>query len=233
MAGFKRLVGLDNLVNALKSVAKLIAVSVIAYMVMKPHADSVQDMSRLDPMAILPESLDVIRSLAIAVLICMGALALFDWFYSHQRFMHKMRMTREEVKQEHKDSDGDPHIKAKLRQMRMEKSKRRMMQAVPTASVVVMNPTHYAVALRYEPGETPAPVCVAKGMDAIALKIRDVAEGANVPVIEDPPLARALYAAIDVDETIPREHYQAVAKIIGFVMGRKNPSRGAARPLGR
>jgi flagellar biosynthesis protein FlhB len=230
--GFKRLFGLDNFVTFLKSLAKLTGVSVIAFMIMKPHAESVRDMSRLDPMAILPESLGIIRSLSIAVLLCMGALALFDWFYTRQRFMHKMRMTREEVKQEHKDSDGDPHIKAKLRQKRIEVSKRRMMQNVPKASVVVMNPTHFAVALRYEPGETPAPVCVAKGMDAVALKIREVAEGANVPVIEDPPLARALYAAIDVDETIPREHYQAVAKIIGFVMGRKASSRAAARPMG-
>jgi flagellar biosynthetic protein FlhB len=233
LAGFKRLFGLDSLVNFLKSLAKLTGISIIAFMIMKPHAESVKDMSRLDPIAILPESLGIIRSLAIAVLICMGALALFDWFYTRQRWMQRMRMTREEVKQDHKDSDGDPHIKAKLRQMRVEKSKRRMIQAVPTASVVVMNPTHFAVALRYEPGETPAPVCVAKGVDAVALKIREVAEGANVPVVEDPPLARALYAAMDVDESIPREHYQAVAKIIGFVMGRKNSSRGAARPLGR
>jgi flagellar biosynthetic protein FlhB len=232
MAGFKRLFGLDNMVSFLKSLAKLTGVSVIAYMIMKPHADSVKDMSRLDPMAILPESLGIIRSLAIAVLMCMGALALFDWFYSRRRWLQGLRMTREEVKQEHKDSDGDPHVKAKQRQLRMEKSKKRMIQNVPKASVVVMNPTHFAVALRYEPGETPAPICVAKGVDAVALKIREVAEAAKVPVVEDPPLARALYAAIEVDESIPREHYQAVAKIIGFVMGRKASPRAAARPLG-
>ena len=101
-----------------------------------------------------------------------------------------------------------------------------MIQAVPTATVVVMNPTHFAVALRYEAGETAAPQCVAKGVDGVAFKIREVAEAAGVPIIEDPPLARALYATVEVDETIPQEHYQAVAKIIGFIMSAsKAPKR--------
>ena len=106
------------------------------------------------------------------------------------------------------------------------------MQAVPKATVVVMNPTHYAVALKYEPSETPAPLCVAKGMDSLALKIREVAEEAGVPVIEDPPLARALYATVEVDEMIPPAHYEAVAKIIGFILsaGRKRRARTARAP---
>ena len=194
----------------------------------------------LDIAAILPVSMDAIQALAIAVLIVMGALAGIDWFWTRFRYMQKMRMSREDVKQDHKDSDGDPHIKAKVRQLRIERSKRRMMQKVPTASVVVMNPTHYAVALRYEAGETPAPICVAKGMDSLALKIREIAEASNVPVVEDAPLARALYATVDIDESIPREHYQAVAKVIGFIMGRRKPaprpgqpsSRAAPRPMG-
>jgi flagellar biosynthetic protein FlhB len=132
--------------------------------------------------------------------------------------MQRMRMSREEVKEDYKQSEGDPHIKAKLKQMRVERSKRRMIQAVPTATVVVMNPTHYAVALKYDASETPAPLCVAKGLDSLALKIREVAEEHRVPVIEDPPLARALYAAVEVDQAIPAQHYQAVARIIGFVL---------------
>ncbi|MDB5453424.1 MAG: flhB, partial [Caulobacteraceae bacterium] len=119
--------------------------------------------------------------------------------------------------------------KARQRQLRMESSRKRMIQNVPKATVVVMNPTHYAVALRYVQGEDAAPVCVAKGLDLLALKIREVAELNGVAVIEDPPLARALYAAIEVDQTIPREHYTAVAKIVGFVMsGGRAPAPNSA-----
>ena len=153
-----------------------------------------------------------------AVLALLGLGAGLDWFWQRQRFLARMRMSKEDQKEEYRQTEGDPHVRAKLKQMRMERSKRRMMQNVSKATVVVMNPTHYAVALRYESGETSAPLCVAKGLDLVALRIREVAEAANVPVVEDPPLARALYATVEIDETIPREHYEAVAKVIGFVM---------------
>ena len=109
-------------------------------------------------------------------------------------------------------------MRARQKQIRHERARRRMMQAVPEATLVIMNPTHYAVALKYEQGEHAAPVCVAKGLDSLALKIREIAEGAGVPVIEDPPLARALYAAVEIDDMIPAAHYEAVAKIIGFIL---------------
>ena len=112
----------------------------------------------------------------------------------------------------------DPHVKARIKQIRAQRSRKRMMAQVPKASVVLMNPTHFAVALRYEPGETPAPVCVAKGVDDVALRIRALAEENNIPIIEDPPLARALHKSTELDEPIPAEHFQAVAKIIGYVM---------------
>jgi len=130
-----------------------------------------------------------------------------------------MKMTKEELKEDYKQSEGDPHVKAKLKQIRAQRSRQRMMQNVPKATVIVTNPTHYSVALRYEPGDgDPAPICVAKGVDALALRIREVAREHRVPIVENVPLARALYAAVDVDETIPREHFEAAAKIIGFVM---------------
>ena len=240
LAGLKRMFDIDAMVQFARSMAKLTAVAIIAWMVLKPRASVLPQLVGLDIAAILPVSMDAIQALAIAVLIVMGTLAGIDWFWTRFRYMQKMRMSREDVKQDHKDADGDPHIKAKVRQLRVERSKRRMMQKVPTASVVVMNPTHYAVALRYEAGETPAPICVAKGMDSLALKIREIAEASNVPVVEDAPLARALYATVEVDESIPREHYQAVAKVIGFIMGRRKPaarpgqpsSRTAPRPMG-
>ncbi len=154
--------------------------------------------------------------------------AIFDWLWQRQRFTQRMRMSKEEIKEEHRQSEGDPHIRGKQKAIRMERAKRRMMANVPKATVVVMNPTHYAVALRYG-DDTPAPMCVAKGVDSLALKIREVAEAAGVPVIEDPPLARALYATVELDQTIPRQHYEAVAKVIGFVMGAARKRRARHR----
>jgi flagellar biosynthetic protein FlhB len=137
-------------------------------------------------------------------------------------------MSLQEIKEEYKQSEGDPHIKGRLRQLRDARRKRRMMSAVPTASVVITNPTHFAVALKYEKGMA-APVCVAKGMDAIALKIREVATKNSVPVVENPPLARALHATVKIDDEIPVEHYQAVAEVIGYVMRLKRGFSGARR----
>ncbi len=126
-------------------------------------------------------------------------------------------MSLREIKEEFKQTEGDPIIKARIRRIRETRMRKRMMAAVPEASVVIMNPTHFAVALKYERGDN-APLCVAKGIDSIALKIREVAEAHNVPVVENPPLARALHATVEVDQEIPAEHYRAVAEVIGYVM---------------
>ncbi|KAK0360418.1 hypothetical protein LTR94_027381, partial [Friedmanniomyces endolithicus] len=131
----------------------------------------------------------------------------------------RQKMSLQEMKEEYKQSEGDPHIKGRLRQLRQQRMKKRMMASVPKASVIITNPTHYSVALRYEPDQGDgAPVCVAKGVDALALRIREVANEHNVPIVENVPLARALYAAVEVDGVIPREHFEAAAKVIGFVM---------------
>jgi flagellar biosynthetic protein FlhB len=127
-------------------------------------------------------------------------------------------MSLREMKEEFKQSEGDPHVKGRIRQLRQQRMKKRMMAAVPKASVIITNPTHYSVALSYERG-MPAPVCVAKGADRIALKIREVAGEHNIPIVENVPLARALYATVEIDDEIPVEHYHAVAEIIGYVMG--------------
>lgn len=226
LSGFKRLFGLDSLMNFVKSLAKIAAIAAVSWWVLKPKAQVLQGLSAMDVSAILPLSMEILKSVVLGVLALLTVVAGLDWIWSRQRFMARMRMTREQVKREHKESDGDPHVKAKQKQLRVQASRRRMIQNVPKATLVVMNPTHYAVALRYVQGETAAPMCVAKGLDRLALKIRETAEGHDIPVIEDPPLARALYAAIDVDEAIPQEHYQAVAQIIGFIMGQKRPGAG-------
>jgi flagellar biosynthesis protein FlhB len=224
--GFERLFGIDGLMNFLRAVLKVLLVSAVAWWVLAPHAHELPGLITVGPMGLLTYSIDLGKSLMLAVLALLALGAVLDFVWQRQRFLTRMKMTKEELKDDLKQAEGDPHVKARQRQIRLERAKRRMIQRVPTATVVVVNPTHYAVALRYEQGETPAPECVAKGVDAIALKIREVAEEHGVPVVEDPPLARALYANVDVDQIIPQQHYEAVAKIIGFILaGRRRRAR--------
>lgn len=230
MSGFGRLFGIDGLVSFLRSVLKLVIVAVVAWLTIKPHAREFETLSRLDPAAILPFAAGLIKSLAFAILIFLGLGAGLDWLWQRQRFQQRMRMSREETKDEHRQSEGDPHVKARIRKIRVDRARRRMMQAVPKATVVITNPTHYAVALKYQQGETEAPICVAKGMDMVALKIREIAEEAKVPIVEDPPLARALYASVELDQQIPVDHYKAVAKVIGFVLSQAKKRARTRKP---
>ena len=224
--GFQRLFGIDGFVQFLRAALKVLLTGVVAWAVLSPHAHELAGLANLDIAAILPFGVRMATDLAIGVLILLAALAGADFIWQRRRHAAKLRMTKEEVKEDYKQAEGDPHVKARQRQIRNDRARRRMIQAGPTATVVVMNPTHFAVALRYEAGQTAAPECVAKGVDAVAFKIREVAEAAGVPIIEDAPLARALYATVEVDEVIPQEHFQAVAKIIGFIMSAaKAPKR--------
>jgi flagellar biosynthesis protein FlhB len=227
MGGFKRIFGIDGLMTFVKSIIKVIMMAVLAWWVLAPHMDDLTGLAALEPIAILPLAADILRRLAMAVAGLLLLVSGGDWFWQKQRFMTRMRMTKEELKEDFKQSEGDPHVKARQRQLRQTRARQRMMQGVPNATVVVMNPTHYAVALKYEQGEDEAPICVAKGLDSLALKIRAVAEEAGVPIIEDPPLARALYAAVEVEEMIPPAHYEAVAKIIGFILNGGKKRAGA------
>lgn len=222
LKGFKRIYGPDGLVQFVKTLLKLVAVGVICWMVLKPHVRELENMAAMSPALILPLARDLAVALMASAIVFLGFTAGADYLWQRFRFAERMKMTKEELKEDYKQSEGDPHVKAKLKQIRAQRSRQRMMQNVPKATVVVTNPTHYSVALRYEPGEgDAAPVCVAKGMDALALRIREVAREHSVPIVENVPLARALYAAVDVDETIPREHFEAAAKVIGFVMQRR------------
>ncbi len=218
LEGFKRVFGLDGFVQFLKSLLKVTLTALLAWWVLNPHLRDLEQLSAMDPVAMIAFSLDVLKRLVFAVGAFLLVVAGGDWFWQRQRFLKRLRMTKEEVKEEFKQTEGDPHIKARQRQIRNDRARRRMIQSVPEATVVVMNPTHFAVALKYDTNEAPAPMCVAKGMDSLALKIREVAEAHGVPVLEDPPLARALYASVEVDEVIPPAHYEAVAKIIGFIL---------------
>jgi flagellar biosynthetic protein FlhB len=201
-----------------KSLAKLVLVGSVLVWVLWPHDATLENLSLMDVGALLPYLKERVVAMLMALASASAVLAAVDYVFTRQSYMKRMKMSRREIKEEMRQSDGDPAVKAKLRQIRNERSRTRMMASVPKASVVITNPTHYAVALRYEPGETPAPICLAKGVDAVALNIRQAAEEHNIPVVEDPPLARALFAAADIDQPIPKEHYEAVAKVIGFVM---------------
>lgn len=222
LEGFKRIFGPDGLFQFGKTFLKLIVVGFICWMVLKPHMRQFENMAAMPPAAILPLARDMAIALMAAALIFLSFTAGADYIWQKFRFAKRMRMSKEELKEDYKQSEGDPHVKAKLKQIRMQRSRQRMMANVPKATVIVTNPTHYSVALRYEPDQgDAAPVCVAKGVDALALRIREVAREHKVPIVENVPLARALYAAVDIDETIPREHFEAAAKLIGFVMGQR------------
>lgn len=230
MSGFKRVFGPDGVADFVKTLFKLCVVATVCWLVLAPHAAEFGNLAALPPQAVLPLTRDLFIGLVGGVLSALAVGAALDWLWQRHRWMQRQKMSREEVKEDFRQSEGDPHVKARQKQLRAERAKKRMMSAVKTATVVVMNPTHYAVALRYAAGETAAPVCVAKGVDSLALKIRSVAEEAGVPIVEDPPLARALHRAVALDAAIPREHFEAVAKVIGFVLnrGKSRPARNAA-----
>ncbi len=216
-AGFKRLFSKQSLANFAKGIAKLLLLGSIMVALMWPEQNRMEGLIFTDPMALLPFTQVLALKLMGAVVALLGVVAAADYFFQYRSWFGKQKMSLQELKEEFKQSEGDPTIKGKLRNLRQQRSRKRMMAAVPKASVIITNPTHYAIALQYERG-MEAPICVAKGMDAIALKIREVAGQHGIPIVENPPLARALHATVDVDEPIPAEHYKAVAEVISYVM---------------
>lgn len=221
LAGAKRIFSKQALVQFLKGLLKLAIVGSVIYVI---GSSEVERMGLLINGEIAL-SVDVTFTLALkimaAVTTIMAFVAAADYFWQRHSWYERLRMSVRDVRQEFKEQEGDPTIKAKLRQIRQSRSRKRMMSEVPDATVVVMNPTHFAVALKYEPG-MGAPICVAKGQDNIALKIREIAYRHAVPVVQNPPLARALFKAVDLDQEVPVEHYKAVAELIGYVMKLRN-----------
>jgi flagellar biosynthetic protein FlhB len=217
LAGLKRMFGKEALANFIKGLAKVLIVGIVVSVVLWSERDRFEAFARLDLTAVLPAVLNLTIKLLASVLAIYAFVAIGDFVYQKMSWYKRQRMTRQELKDEYKNTEGNPEIKAKLRQLRAQKLKRRMMANVPKATVVITNPTHFAVALQYEQG-MPAPICVAKGVEAVALRIREIAGDAGVPIIENRPLARALYATVEIDEEIPTEHYQAVAEVIGYVL---------------
>jgi len=218
MKGLSRLFSVRAAVEFVKNLVKLSALSAAFAMLLMPVWSGIDQWASLPVMGVLGESDHVIRRMVATAAVLMTLVAGADYIWQRFSFLKRMRMTRQELRDEYRQADGDPQIKARIRRLRQERSKKRMMAAVPTATVVITNPTHYAVALAWDPAAMPAPKVVAKGMDKLALRIRRVAEESDVPVLENPPLARSLHAAVAIDEEIPAEHYEAVAQVIGWVM---------------
>jgi flagellar biosynthetic protein FlhB len=216
-AGFKRLFSMQALANLAKGVVKMTLIGAVLTALMWPERLRLIALTRGDLADVLPLTLSLVVKLLGAVVAMMAIVAAADYLFQYRRWYEKQKMSLRELKEEFKQSEGDPTIKGKMKQVRHARMRKRMIAAVPKATVVITNPTHYAVALHYERG-MPAPVCVAKGVDALALKIREVAGEHTVPVVENPPLARALHATVEVDQAIPPEHYKAVAEVIGYVL---------------
>ncbi|MGF1611147.1 MAG: flagellar biosynthesis protein FlhB [Kiloniellales bacterium] len=227
--GFKRLFSLRALVEFGKGLAKLAIVGLVIGLVLWPEHDVIPAIATLE----MKQFLELVRSLGLRVLIAVAAvmtvIAGLDFMFQKAQHMKQLRMSKQELKDEFKQTEGDPMVKARLRQIRTERARQRMMAAVPEADVVVTNPTHYAVALKYEMDSMAAPKVTAKGVDHIALKIREVAEEHKVPLVENPPLARALYASVELDQEVPQEHYKAVAEVISYVMRLKGKMPAGAR----
>jgi len=231
IAGAKRLFSMRQIVEFVKGLLKIAIVGTIAIILLTPEFRRIDTVPTIE----LSEMLDILHMLVIRLLIyVLGVLAVItfvDLIFQRAQHRKKLRMTKQEVKDEIKQSEGDPHVKGRLRQIRLDRARQRMMQAVPEADVVVTNPTHYAVALRYRQEETEAPVLIAKGADLIAQKIREVAKEHDIPIVENRPLALALFESVEVDQEVPTEHYRAVAEIISYIWrlkGRAGGNRSAA-----
>jgi flagellar biosynthetic protein FlhB len=224
-SGAKRVFGKQAAANFAKGIFKLVALGSVMSVILWPERFRLESMVQFGPSTILSLVSSLTMKLLGAVVAMLAVVAIADYFFQYRTWYEKQKMSLQDMKQEFKQSEGDPHIKGRIRQLRQARMKKRMMASVPKASVIITNPTHYAVALSYDRGMS-APICVAKGVDLIALKIREIAKEHDIPIVENVPLARALHASVEVDDEIPVEHYHAVAEVIGYVMGLKRGLSG-------
>ena len=225
--GIKRLFSWSAIVEFVKGALKLTILGGFCYWLLRGDFNQLEKYIFLEPGQIMALIDRLALKLLSGLLAMLAFIATLDFLYQRFAFLRSLRMTKEEVREEYKQSEGDPIVKGRLRQLRVERARRRMMQAVPKSDVVITNPTHFAIALKYDAATMTAPKLVAKGQDLVAKRIRDLAIEHNVPIVENPPLARALYAKVELDQEIPPEHYKPVAEVIGYVMRLR---RGHAGP---
>lgn len=231
LAGFKRIFGIKALIEFSKNFLKISVVCIICVAISLPYRNQLTHLlQNPSKMMMIDYSAQIAARILIAMCIFLFLLSIIDYLYQRFIIMKSLRMSKQEVKDEYKQQEGDPHIKGKLRQTRRDRAKKRMMANVPKADVVITNPTHFAVALKYDAATMPAPIVLAKGADDVAARIRELAVSNKIPIIRNPPLARVLYDTTDIDDEIPIEHYQAVAKIIGYVYRLKGMAPSAPQP---
>ncbi|MEQ1667951.1 MAG: flagellar biosynthesis protein FlhB [Sulfuriferula sp.] len=230
--GLSNMVSSHALMELVKAIAKTLLVGVVAWMVMLHEKEAVMALGNESVQAGSAHVGELLWFGFIAMTAALGLVVAIDAPFQMWHYANKLKMTREEVRQEAKEADGDPQVKAKIRAQQREMARRRMMSEVPTADVVITNPTHYAVALRYADGDARAPVVVAKGADEVAAKIREIAAANNIPTLEAPPLARALYQHTELGDEIPQALYTAVAEILAYVFQlRSYRERGGVAPI--
>lgn len=220
LSGFKRLFGRDGQVEFTKNLFKLAIICGVCTLVLRGEGQTTLETLFMEPASLGGMILGMSSRLIAAALAAFAVLAIGDLMWSRVKWKRDLRMTKQEVKDEHKELEGDPIVKAKRRSLAMERSRKRMMASVPKATLVIANPTHYAIALRYVREEGGAPIVVAKGQDLVALKIREIAESHKIPVIEDKALARSMYDRVEISQLIPAEFYKAVAELIHFLQAR-------------
>lgn len=225
LAGIKRILSLSSVAEFAKGLVKIGIVAFVFLSVTLPMLPHIGGLTTVAPVGALARLHDFAVRFASGTAAVIAVLAAADYLFQRLMFLKQMRMTRQEIRDEHRDSEGDPQIKARIRQLRTQRARQRMMAAVPQADVVITNPTHYAVALKYDMEKMAAPKLVAKGTDLVARRIRELAEAHDVPIVENPPLARALHGSVEIDGEVPPSHYEAVARVIGYVMRLKQGRR--------
>ncbi len=222
ISGMKNLVNMKSLVKTAMSIVKLSIMSGVAYVSIRKDLEPLVELISMRTEAIFSSASGLIFAITLKITIIMLILAFLDLLYQRWQFSKDQRMTKNEVKQESKQSEGDPLVKSRIRKVQLEMSNKRMMQEVPEADVVVTNPTHYSVALKYDAATMESPKVIAKGVDLIALKIREIATKNNIPIVEDRVLARVLYSTIELGSEVPPKLYQAVAKVLSYVYQVRN-----------
>lgn len=217
VAGIKRMVSVNSLAEMIKAVIKAAIIIIVAYLEIKADLKNYPGLMNRDIVQSIEQIIYVMQRLLLKIGISLIVIAAFDFIYQWRRYYKNLKMSKQEVKEEFRQTEGDPKIKAKIRQKQAQMGMTRMMSEVSKATVIITNPTHYAVALKYDQDQDSAPVVVAKGMDYIAQKIKEKAREQHIEIIEDKPLARALYAAVEIGDTIPQEFFVAVAQILAEI----------------